>query len=173
LAVDSSSNVFVADRGAGKIRKITPGGFVTTFALGLNNPQGLGIDSANNIYVAEQSGAIVSKYSPLAVQSTYAGMLFSAGSTDGTSTIAQFNSPYSVAVDKGGNVFVTEFGASRVRKITTAGQVTTVAGALGPGYADGGPLVAQFNQVWGVAVNMSGTVFVVDVANRVIRQVVP
>jgi sugar lactone lactonase YvrE len=127
IAVDSSGNVYVADSGNHKIRKVTPAGVVTTLA---------------------GSGA--------------------AGSTDGVGVAAKFNDPRSVAIDTSGNVYVADGGNYKIRKITSAGLVTTLAGTGTQGSTDGTGAAASFNYPTGVAVDSSGNVYVADSSIRII-----
>ena len=94
-----------------------------------------------------------------------------AGSADGTGSAAQFNYPAGVAVDSSGTVYVGDQGNQRIRKITSAGVVTTLAGSGTAGFADGTGSAAQFSDPYGVAVDSSGTVYVGDFSNHRIRKI--
>jgi sugar lactone lactonase YvrE len=184
VAVDSAGNVFVADTGNNKIRKITPAAVVTTYAgsgavggddgtgtaATFNGPAGVAVDSAGNVYVADAFGNKVRKIAPGAVVTTLAGS-GSPGSDDGTGTEATFNSPYGVAVDAGGNVYVADMFNNKIRKITPAGVVTTLAGSGEIGSADGTGTGATFYLPSGVALDSTGSLFVADLGNRKIRKV--
>ncbi len=187
IAVDSSGNVFVADSKSFTIRKITPAGVVTTFAgapfqLGLTDatgaaarfflPFGLAIDSADNLYVADSGNHTIRKITPAGVVSTLAGTAGQSNFTNGTGAAARFASPFGVAVDGGGNVYVADSGNHAIRKITAAGVVTTVAGFGGSAGATDGPASgARFNNPRGVAVDASGNLFVTDYANSTLRHI--
>jgi len=185
VAVDSSDNVYVADGDNHRIRKITPGGVVSTLAgTGIRGhadgtgteaqfyfPTGVAVDSSGNVYVADSDNHRIRKITPAGVVSTFAGT-GSAGHADGTGTEAQFNYPTGVAVDSSGNVYVGDLDNHRIRKITPAGVVSTLAGST-EGFADGIGTEAQFQGPFGVAVDSSGNVYVTDANNHRIRKITP
>ena len=105
---------------------------------------------------------------------TLAGIADLAGSKNGTGTAAGFNSPFGVAVDAAGNIYVADTGNTAIRKITSAGVVTTLAGnPAGPGSRDGTGTAAEFSLPYGVAVDASGNVYVADAGNNTIRKIMP
>ena len=180
LVVDSSGNVYVADQGNHRIRKITSDGVVTTFAgsgtsgsadgtgtaATFNNPQSITIDSSGNFYVT--SSFTVRKITSAGVVTTFAGSGTS-GSADGTGTAATFNNPQSITIDSSGNFYVTS--SFTVRKITSAGVVTTFAGSGTSGSADGTGTAASFGGVGGIAIDSSNNLYVADVSNHTIRKI--
>jgi alpha-tubulin suppressor-like RCC1 family protein len=181
VAVDSSGNVYVAE--SPKIRKVTPSGVVTTlagstsgYADGTNtaamffNPQGLAVDSSGNVYVGDTGNNRIRKVTDAGVVTTLAGTS-AWGFADGTATAARFNQPFSVAVDSSGNVYVGDAGNNRIRKVTDAGVVTTLAGTNTAGFADGTGGAAQFNSPRGLVVDSAGTIYVADFNNNRIRKV--
>ena len=132
------------------------------------NPYGVAVDGAGNVYVADRYNHRIRKITTSGVVSTLAGS--SQGYTDGTGTSAQFYNPTGVAVDGAGNVYVADLSNHRIRKITTSGVVSTLAGSTS-GYADGTGTSAQFNNPSGVAVDGAGNVYVADLSNHRIRKI--
>jgi RHS repeat-associated protein len=184
LATDTAGNVYVADGGNNAIRKITPSGVVTTFVGGtlgsadgtgtaaqFNDPTGVALDASGNIYVADYLNNSIRKVTPAGVVTTFAGG--TQGSADGTGTAAQFNLPSRVAIDASGNLYVTDKGNQRIRKITPAGVVTTIAGTGTAGFADGPAASAMFNGPEGLTVDNLGNIYVADYKNFRIRQISP
>ncbi|MEI6781111.1 MAG: cadherin-like beta sandwich domain-containing protein, partial [Verrucomicrobiota bacterium] len=186
VALDSAGNTYVADNSNNRIRKITPAGVVTTlagsgtagFADGtgtaaqFNVPNGVAVDSAGTVYVADNNNNRIRKITPAGVVTTLAGTNIS-DFADGTGTAAHFRNPAGVAVDSAGSVYVGDSMNNRIRKITSAGVVTTLAGTNTGAFANGTGAAAQFNYPYGVAVDASGNVYVADAWNHCIRQVTP
>jgi sugar lactone lactonase YvrE len=139
LAVDKHGNIFVADAGNHRIRKITPEGTVSTVAgngtagyadgpaaeAQFHFPHGIALDNYDNLYVADHYNNLIRKITPDGVVSTLAGQL-TRGYVDATGIAAKFNGPMDVAVDGTGNVFVSDEQNRCIRKVNPAGQVTTV-----------------------------------------------
>ncbi len=170
VAVDSAGTVYVAD---GNIRKITPEGIVSTPADNAVRLLGVAVDSAGNIYAVDYNSTI-RKITPNGVVTTLAGRAEVTGSADGPGSVARFNNPQGVAVDGAGNVYVADWANHTIRKITPAGEVSTLAGLAGvSGGSDGTGNVARFNFPWGVAVDGSGYVYVGDYRNHTIRKISP
>lgn len=185
VAADAQGNVYVADAGNNVIRKVTPAGQTSTIAgnnnpgsqnggalsATFNNPAGLAIDGAGNLYVADMLSNRIRKISG-GVVSTLAGS-DTAASVNGIGAAASFFFPNSVAVDGGGNVYVTEYVSDLIRKITPDGTVTTLAGNGTSGQADSTGTAASFNGPSGIAVDAAGNVYVADTFNNVIRKITP
>jgi FG-GAP-like repeat/NHL repeat len=181
IAVDPTGNIYVADYGNGAIRKITAASVVTTFARSIvytsGVPAGIALysiaaDSVGNVYAAD-SGT-VQKITPAGVATTLAGVVGSYGSVDGTGSAARFNSVAGIAVDGTGNVYVADSINQTVRKITSTGIVTTVAGAAGAtGGLDGTGSSARFYNPSGLAVDQVGNIYVADSNNDTIRKIAP
>jgi len=185
-AADSNGVVYVADSTAHVIRKIADG-VVTTFAglpgsFGVDDgtgdaarfysPSGVAVDTAGNVYVADTLNSTVRKITPERVVTTLAGTGRTRGTADGTGTAARFGEPFGITVDANNNVYVSDASNNTIRKITSAGVVTTLAGRSGSaGSADGSGTNAQFRVPYGIAVDAAGVVFVVDHGNHTIRRV--
>ncbi len=186
VAVDAAGNVYVADQGNNLVRKITPDGTVSTLAgsgthgaadgtgtaASFNNPFGVAVDAAGNVYVADEGNNLIRKITPGGVVTTFAGN-GTIGGTDGSATAASFNYPQGIAIDAAGNIYVSDSDNNKVRKITPAGLVSTIAGSGAIGAGDGQGGAATFYNPYGLAVNPGGFIYVVDQANNEIRQISP
>ncbi len=190
LAVDSIGTVYVADQKNNLIRKITPGGTVTTLAGGgsngaasgivngatltkFNSPAGIAVDGNGNVYVADKKNNAIRKITPLGVVSTFAGIdSTSAGHADGTGAAATFNGPSGLAMDGKGNLYVSDWGNHTIRKIVlSTAEVTTVAGSITAGHAEGTGTAARFSAPAGMAFDATGNLFIADQANNLIRKI--
>src|SRR5881227_1220356 len=185
----SGTTVYVGDTYNHTIRKITSNGLVTTFAGtagvpgsadGIGNaaqfyrPFGVAADKAGNVYVADASNSTIRKIASAGVVTTLAGTAGVIGSTDGSGSAAQFFYPFAVAVDGAGNVYVADTNNYTVRKITPAGVVTTLAGLAGNhDYTDGTGSNARFGNLFGIAADSVGNVYVADNTYSTIRKITP
>ena len=189
VAVDTTGNVYVTDNDNGTIRKITPGGGVTTLAGSMghsgstdgtgsaarfNYPMGVAVDTSGTVYVADSWNGTIRKITPGGVVTTLAGSAGNFGSADGIGSSASFYYPKCVAVDGAGNVYVSDLFNCTIRKVTPGGVVTTLAGLAGQGGStDGTGSAARFSQPYGVAVDSAGTVYVADSNYEIIRKITP
>jgi sugar lactone lactonase YvrE len=173
VAADAAGSVYATTYNTNQIKKITPAGVVTTLASGgdLNWPVGLAVDAAGNVYAAGHISHKVHKVTPAGELTTFAGSI--QGYLDGTGTAARLNTPRGVAVDTAGNVYVADTDNHRIRKITPAGVVTTLAGSGTQGYSEGSGTAAQFSAPYAVAVDAEGYVYVADQGNNRIRKISP
>ena len=177
VACDAAGNIYVADSSNASIRKITPGGTVTTLVsagAGLVLPTGIACDGAGNLLVADTGSQTICRVDSVGDVTTLAGSPGNQGSDDGIGGAARFMFPVAVTCDGSGNVFVADQGNNTIRKIAPDGEVTTLAGsAAGPGAVDGAGATARFNQPTGVACDAAGNVYVADYGNNTIRRVTP
>ncbi len=188
IAVDGGGNIYVADSGNATIRKITANGAVTTFAgtpgiighqdgIGASAqfgfPDGVAVDGSGNVYVSDSEFNTIRKITPAGVVTTLAGMPGITGHADGAGSAAQFDQPAGIGVDGSGNVYVADSGNQTVRKVTSSGTVSTLAGLAGvSGTADGNGSAARFSGPDGVACDPAGNVYVADTSNT-IRRITP
>lgn len=168
MAIDNNDNLFVTEYINNKIRKITPSAVVTTLATGDGSLRGLAFDEDNNLFVLDDHK--IFKRTPGGVVTTIAGS--TSGFADGMGTAAQFAEPIGIALDAAGNLFVSDFFNHRIRKITPAGEVTTLAGGV-QGFADGTGTEAQFSSPQNLIFGNEGNLFVADEGNNRIRKITP
>lgn len=184
MAIDSSGNIYTADRNTNHVRKVTPSGVVTTLAgstagsadgtgsaAQFNYPVGVAVDASGNVYVADYNNSCIRKITPSGVVTTFAGSV--SGYADGTGTAAKFTGPSSIAIDGAGNLYVSDASGNRIRKVTPGGVVTTIAGSGAIGSADGTGTAAQFNKPDHIAIGPDGNLYVADTYNNRIRKVTP
>jgi len=195
VALDSSGNVYVADRDNHRIRKITQtgiawtvGDFAGSGAQGhqdgaaasaqFDEPEGVAVDLSGNVYVADTNNHRIRKITKEKdgtwTVSTLAGN-GTQGHQDGTGAAAWFYWPTGVALDSSDNVYVADYGNHRIRKITEEDDgtwmVSTIAGSRTLGHLDGAAATAQFRNPTAVALDSSGNVYVADENNHRIRKI--
>jgi len=190
VAIDAYGNVFVGDTFNNRVRRVAPGGTVSTVggsgfykfsgdggaAIGasLNGPQGLAADNAGRFYLADLRNHRVRRVNAAGVIATVAGNGTQGYAGDnGPATAAALNSPAAAALDAIGSIYVADTGNNRVRKIDASGRITTLAGAGVAGYSgDSGPAnIATLNRPGGVAADTAGNVYIADLGNHAIRKV--
>ncbi len=182
VTLDGSGNIYVTDMGNHRIRRISASGDVTTLAgsstfgnadgtgpaAQFNQPSGIIIDVTNTLYVVDKANHRIRRVTTSGVVTTAVGS--TQGSADGAALTAQFNSPNGITLDAFGNLFISDQGNHRIRKISSTGAVTTLAGSTS-GLTEGTGTAAQFNQPAGIIVSADGsTMFVADKANHRIRR---
>ena len=186
VALSPGGEIYVAASGQNKIVKVSPTGNVTPFAgsgdagsvdgtatsASFNRPYGLAFDSAGHLHVSELEGHRIRKVSPDGDVTTLAGS-GSQGGVDGTGTAASFNFPAHIAVGPDGNVYVAGNQNPKIRKITPAGVVTTIAGNDTAGSADDIGIAASFRGPFGIAVDAAGVVYVTEFLGHKLRRIDP
>jgi len=192
LAADGAGNVYIADTNNHRVRKLTPGGVLTTIAgrgirgyegdggsaveALLDSPAGLAVDGEGNLYVADRMNHVIRKVTPGGVISTVAGTGLAGFSGDGgPARQARLNHPMGVAVDRQGNLYIADTQNHRLRQVTAEGVISTIAGDGVPGFeGDGGPAAqARLRFPAGVAVDAEGNLFVADQDNHRVRRLTP
>ncbi len=182
VAVDRAGNLYVADSGNRRVQKRTPGGVVSTlaaagdlrapWAAGLENARDVAVDAAGNVYVAGYRR--VQRVSANGVVAAFAGTgAFGFLGDGGPALEAHLFFPAGLALDGAGNLYIADRDNQRVRKVTPAGGITTVAGSgiLGA-LGDNGPaMLAQLNNPAGVAVDSSGEPWIVELHGARVRKV--
>jgi uncharacterized protein (TIGR03437 family) len=171
VAVDSAGNLYLADSGNGRIRKVGTNGNITTIASGLNNPEGLAVDSSGNVYIADTNDNLVQKLGLDNKLTVVAGGGPCCNLGDGSAAIsATLSRPHSVAVDSSGTLYIADTNDHRVRMVSANGVITTIAGSGNSGYSgDGGKAAAaqlSYPQYLAVANNR---LYVADTGNNCIR----
>ena len=183
VAVDASGDIYVADYGNNLIRKIAPGGIVTTFAgsgnagyidgtgtlASFTQPTGLTIDPSGNLFVADAGDNLIREITPAGVVTTIAGS-DSTGSVNAVGPASSFFDPLGVAVDAHDNIYVADAGNNLIRLIGQGGQVSTFAGILNTGTST---VLSPFNNPSGVALDGAGNVFVANYLNSTIMKITP
>jgi sugar lactone lactonase YvrE len=200
VAIDAAGNLYIADTSNHTVRKVTPPlqsnpgiappalGIVTTLAgqagvsgssdgsgtaASFNHPAGVAVDNSGNVYVADTNNNEIRKVTAAGFVSTLAGLTGHAGSADGSGPAASFNGPSGIVVDTVGNLFVADTLNHTIRKVTSSGAVTTIAGVAGvSGLADDTGSAARFHGPQGLALDASGDLFVADTNNNAIRKIV-
>jgi sugar lactone lactonase YvrE len=192
VAIDSVGNLYIADPFTSRIRKVTAAGVINTVAgngsfgfsgdggpatsAQLNFPASVAVDSVGNLYFSDSANNRIRKVTPAGTISTVAGNGTAGFSGDGgPATAAQLNSPFGVAIDLVGNLYIADPNNDRIRKVTAAGVINTVAGNGIFGFSgDGGPATsARLGSPPGVAVDSEGNLYIADQFNHCIRKVTP
>jgi sugar lactone lactonase YvrE len=195
VAVDATGSLYIADAYNSRVRKVSPAGIITTVAgtggcwispiycysgdggpatsAELSYPLGVAVDVTGNLYIADAMNGRVRKVSAGGIITTVAGGCSCSSPGDGGPATSAFVSPWGVAVDASGNLYIADAGNGRVRKVSPAGIITTVAGDDGLGYPGDGGLAtsAELNEPSGVAVDARGDLYIADALDNRVRLV--
>ena len=193
VAVDSHGNLFIADTFNNRVRRVDTNNIITTIAgngpsyigsysgdggaatnANLNNPYGMAVDSSGNVFIADQGNNRIRKVDTNGIITTVAGNGTNGYSGDGgVATNAMLNLPAGVAIDTQGNLFISDLGNTRIRKVDTNGIIITVAGNGTNGYSGDGGVATNGNlsSSWGLAVDSHGNLFIADTLNNRVRMV--
>src|SRR5438128_6474412 len=188
VAVDAKGNVYIADAGQHRVRRVTPAGVISTVAgtgragaagdgaavaAELMVPFGVAIDAAGVLYIADRDNHRVRRVAVDGSISTVAGPGLSASAAGHSPALAPELDPAGLAVDADGTVYVADLANNRVRKIGRDGAISVLAGTGARGFAgDGGPAVAALlSAPSGVAVDRNGDVFIADRENNRVRRI--
>ena len=173
IAVTSSGTVYFWDHVDNVVRRVDRVGAVTTIATGLSAPAGLTMDAAGNLYIADTGNNIVRRLAADGTLTTVAGSGAAGFSGDGgAATAAALNGPEGLAFDSAGNLYIADTFNHRVRMVTPAGIVSTVAGSGFPGSeGDGGPATAAGMVLpTDVTIDATGNVYIADLGNSSVRK---
>lgn len=192
VAVDGSGNIYIADQYNNRVRKVAPTGIISTVAgngswsysgdgsaavsAGIPTPSGVAVDGSGNLFIADNGSARIRKVSAAGIISTVAGNGTVGYSGDeGAATAAMLSNPAGIAVDGSGNLYVADEGNYRIRKITTSGIISTVAGngsysSFGDA-GEGGLATSAAISPSGIAADVNGNVYISDWGYNRIRRI--
>ena len=181
ICFDATGNLYIADCGNHRVRKINPSGTITTIAgtgvpldngdggpataAELNYPIDVTMDAIGNLYIADMVNNRIRKIDALGIINTIAGDGFGSYNGDGIpATNAEINMPTGVAVDNAGNIYIADGLNNRIRMINTSGIITTIAGnGMAGNSGDGGPATAaKLNRPYNVRVDNVGYIYISD-----------
>jgi N-acetylneuraminic acid mutarotase len=190
VTLDAAGNLYIADLGNQRIRKVSPIGIITTVAgngasgysgdngpaisAELFDPAGVAVDTSGSLYIADLGNQRIRKVSPSGIVTTVAGNGNIGYSGDNApAASAELDNPTGVALDASGNLYITDEGNQRIRMVSQSGIITTVAGNGIQGYSgDNGPSTgAELNFPAGVGLDASGNLFFADGGGQRIRKV--
>ena len=186
VAVDGSGNLYIANTGNNRIRKVDSSGNISTVAGGsigdgraavaaqLNFPRVVEADGSGNLYIADTNNHRIRKVDSSGVITTVAGSGTAGfGGDSGAAVSAQLRGPRGMALDGSGNLYIADMSNHRIRKVDSSGVITTVAGSGTAGFSGDGAaaVAAQLNNPRGVALDGSGNLYIADTSNHRIRKV--
>ncbi len=193
LALDSSGSLYIADTGNHSIRKVVPGGAISsimgnTFAgnndagnsglvaanAQLNSPKDVAIGPSSSLYVADYGNALVRRINSDGTYTNVAGTGGNEYSGDGAAaTKAGLRTPYSIAVASDGSFYISQLDDSRIRKVDTSANISTIAGTGIAGFSGDGSSAAnaQLNGPTGIELDSSGNLYIADSINLRVRKI--
>ncbi len=190
LAIDAAGDLFIADTGNNRIREVTPDGLIQTFAgtgeaglypisgpalqSPLNSPGGVAVDGSGNVYIADTGNHFIRVVGTDGNIRPFAGVPYAGFTGDTFAAVsANLHSPQDVAVDSKGVVYIADTGNARIRAVGTDGNINTIAGNGGLGFAGDGAAAtsASLSQPYAVALDSQGQLYIADLGNLRIRKV--
>jgi uncharacterized protein (TIGR03437 family) len=193
VAFDNAGNLYIADTGNNRIRKVATAGEITTLAgngatssssgyggpgieIELQEPVGVAADASGNLYISERTGNLIDRVdvgTGLLTIVAGTGTNGAPASATGVALLQNVSAPQGLTFDAAGNLLIADSGNNLIRRWSTDGTITTVAGAGAAGYSgDGGPATAAtLKSPGGVAVDSAGDIYIADTSNNVIRRV--
>ena len=190
VAVDAQGNLFVVDTDNNRIRKVASNGIISTVAgtgsagfngdgkaattASLNRPTGIAVDAQGNIFIADRLNQRIRKVDASGIITTVAGSGARGFAGDGGSaTSARLADPQNIALDTQGNLFIADSENNRIRKVSTNGIISTVAGNGTADFSGDGGLAtdASLYVPQGVAVDAQGNIYIADLLNLRVRKV--
>lgn len=189
VLVDAAGNVYFSDEGNYRVRKISTTGIITTIAggapgssgdggpataSGIATPEGIVFDGSGNLYIAEFTGHRVRKVNTSGIISTIVGDGYAGFTGDGgPATAARLSSPWGLATDAAGNLYICDGSNHRIRKISTSGTITTVAGTGVAAFGgDGGAAsLAKLSYPTGIAIDAIGDIYIGEYGNHRVRKI--
>ena len=187
--VDSLGNIYIADLGDHRVRRVDASGTITTIAgtgergysgdggpaveAQLFNPYSVAVDAAGNVYIADDRNHRIRHVDTTGDITTVAGAGSDFSGEGGPAILARLDRPHGVAVDDSGNLYIADSGNHRIHRVNASGILATVAGTGERGYSgDGGPAVAaQLIRPWDVSVDGEGNIYIADTFNHAVRRV--
>jgi sugar lactone lactonase YvrE len=197
VAIDSLGNIYIADQQNQRIRKVTTNGIISTIAgngtegysgdggpavsAEMHYPYGIAVDAWGNIYFSDPGNNCVRKINTAGIILTVAGVQSTGwggySGDGGPATSATLSTPMGLAIDGSGNLYIADWGNGRIRKVSTTGIISTIAGngvaiPISGNAGDGGlATVAEIDAPQGVAVDASGNVYIADYNGNTVRKV--
>ncbi|PZF72192.1 NHL domain-containing protein [Taibaiella soli] len=187
IVVDASGNIYVSDLDNNRVRKVSTSGIITTIAgtgaygytgdggpataAQLNSPHGLALDASGNLYICDEYNGRIRKVSTSGIITTVAGG--GSGGDGAAATAAALSFPIDVKVDASGNMYISDLQDEKIRKVNTAGIISTVAGNGTAGYNGEGmqATLASLYYCFGIALDAAGNLYICDDYNFRIRKV--